>query len=65
MEPIEIQTWQQNGNAVRWRKPHPDELRALTESTHGKDAPVLQQAWSCVETGEVEWKDVPIVDYPA
>jgi len=47
-------------NALRWRKPHGDPMQALIESTHGKDAPVLQQAWQCVETGEVEWRDVPM-----
>ena len=25
-----------------------------------KSVPVLQQAWECVETGEIEWRDVPM-----
>jgi hypothetical protein len=58
-----IRTWQA-ASAIRWRKPHPNEYRALIESTHGKYAPVLQQAWQCVETGEIDWRDVPMVDYP-
>ena len=32
-------------NVLRWLK---------TE-----DAPILQQAWVCIETGEIEWEDVP------
>jgi hypothetical protein len=43
---------------LRWRKPSENELIALVERTHGKDDLVLQQAWVCVETGEVEWRDV-------
>lgn len=23
--------------------------------------PKLQQAWECTETGEVEWRDVPVI----
>ena len=48
----------QRTNALRWRKPNENEIVALMESTHGKHAPVLQQAWECLETGEVEWRDV-------
>jgi len=47
------------GNTLRWRRPSDDEITALIEATHGKHAPVLQQAWECIETGEVEWRDVP------
>jgi len=47
-------------NALRWRRPNKDEIVALIESTHGKHAPVLQQAWECIETGDVEWLDVPL-----
>lgn len=47
-------------NALRWRRPNENEIVALMESTHGKHAPVLQQAWECIETGEVEWRDVPL-----
>ena len=50
--------------ALRWRKPNPNEAIALVESTHGKYAPVLQQAWQCIETGELDWRDVPLVDFP-
>ena len=47
-------------NAHRWRRPNKSEIVALMEATHGKHAPVLQQAWECLETGEVEWRDVPM-----
>ena len=47
---------------MRWRRPNQNEIVALMESTHGKHAPVLQQAWKCAETGEVRWLDVPYVD---
>lgn len=48
------------GAALRWRRPNENEVIALIESTHGKHAQVLQQAWECLETGEVEWRDVPM-----
>lgn len=47
---------------LRWRKPHPDPMQALVEATHGKEAPVLQQEWHCVITGERQWRDVPKED---
>ena len=47
-------------SALRWRKPNNNEVVALMEATHGKHAPVLQQAWECIETGEVDWRDVPM-----
>ena len=45
---------------VRWRQPKQDDYIALLESICGKSMPVLQQAWECIETGEIEWRDVPI-----
>lgn len=47
-------------NALRWRRPNENEVIALMEATHGKHAPVLQQAWECLEPGEVDWRDVPM-----
>lgn len=46
--------------ALRWRKPNQDELIALMESVNGKSDCVLQQAWQCIETGEVNWRDIPV-----
>jgi hypothetical protein len=36
------------GSEVRWLRP-----------PHIFGLSILQQAWACVETGEVEWRDVP------
>ena len=47
-------------NSLRWRQPSDNELVALVEATHGNPAPILQQAWQCIETGEVDWRDVPL-----
>lgn len=40
-----------------WRKTL--EMRVLV-TFKGREA--LQQAWQCIETGEIEWKDVPKVN---
>ena len=58
---IEVKTYKCT-NQLRWRKPNDDPMTALVEATHGKDAPVLQQAWQCIETGEIDWKDVSSED---
>jgi hypothetical protein len=39
---------------LRWLKPEPDP-RGIQTTGPAK----LQQAWKCLETGEIEWKDVP------
>ena len=45
-------------NALRWRQydVYDDHARGYRKSEL-----VLQQAWECVETGEIEWRDVPMV----
>lgn len=45
---------------LRWRKPNRDPVVAVMEATHGKYDPVLQQEWEDIDTGEVEWRDVPM-----
>lgn len=45
--------------ALRWRKPKADALTELFDAFQGRDTWILQQAWECQETGEVEWRDVP------
>ena len=42
---------------LRWGEPRID---IYTITGYAKDLPVLQQAWECVETGEIEWRDVQI-----
>lgn len=49
---------------LRWRKPDLDPIAALFDAINGKDSWVLQQAWSELATGEVEWRDVPKEDQP-
>jgi len=46
-------------NGLRWRKPALDPIEALLDAVNGKDSWILQQAWQTLETGEVEWRDVP------
>ena len=59
-EPISTTGTYKLSNSLRWRKQNDNELVALYESTHDKHAPVLQQAWQCIETGELKWIDVPL-----
>ena len=42
---------------VRWRQYtfYDDHAREYRKSEL-----VLQQAWECIETGEIEWRDVPM-----
>ena len=46
---------------VRWRKYdiYNDNIYAVITG-HGNTKLALQQAWECVETGEIEWRDVPM-----
>jgi hypothetical protein len=32
----------------------------LMEGVLGKHNPVLQQKWTCIETSEIQWRDVPL-----
>ena len=59
-EPISTTGTYKLSNSLRLRKPNETEIIALFESTYGKYAPILQQAWQCIETGEVKWIDVPL-----
>mgnify|MGYP007100062991 CR=1 FL=1 len=45
---------------LRWRKPNENEIIALMEGVLGKHHPVLQQKWTCIETSEIQWRDVPL-----
>lgn len=45
-----IRTFQQTPS-LRWLPPK--------KTGGGWELPVLQQAWVCRETGEIEWRDVP------
>lgn len=49
-------------SSLRWRLPDTNECIALIESIHGKEMPILQQAWQCIEDGSIEWKDVELVE---
>ena len=43
---------------VRWRQQAVYDIYA--GAGFMKSVPVLQQAWECVETGEIKWRDVPM-----
>ena len=44
---------------LRWRKPDADPIMALMDAVNGRESLILQQAWTELATGEVEWRDVP------
>lgn len=50
-------TWRSTTN-IRWRTGE-DPMAA------GGVAPVLEQAWRCIETGAVQWRRVPAVSQPS
>jgi hypothetical protein len=43
-------------NALRWKKQMFQAAPILGMGNQN----ILQQAWQCIETGEVVWKDVPV-----
>ena len=55
VEDLHGKTWQQV-TSLRWNVKPGENLGLANETMETK---TLEQAWICIETGEVEWQPVP------
>jgi hypothetical protein len=46
---------------LRWLRPKPAVILNGVEPSFYDQPLVLQQKWICRETGDIEWRDLPVV----